>query len=1010
MRLLFQTLALLLIPFFAQAQDTTIVQTFTHADDFRAGTFQFPDDPNANYRKILMLYNLRCHDGLVSTPGNYIGCAEWDYSCNTVITDPTQTDSLRRDHPTHTISNFGEEIFEYTDQPTYTFYQNNQYETVYTNTLSETLGTVGQGMDIAPIAAAEDAAKIQFLYTADELTSAGFGAGAFSGLQLDLQEAGALNNAFKIKMKATTANALSVITPELAGWTTVYHKDWDLASAGVSSSNFYNNFDWDGTSNVLIEFSYNKDEASTAINTANGEATTDKGMIAHGDDYSLEMAQAGYIEVPTTVFDNVQNEITISAWTFGNADVLPVNTFLFEGVNADNQRQLNVHLPWSNGQIYWDCGGLGSGYDRVNTTAPVEAIEGQWNHWAFVKNAAIGEMKVYLNGEVFLEGINKFSPIGEIERFYIAANGNGQSGYYGNIDEFAIYNKALDGNTIKDWLYRAPNASHPDYANLVAYYDLNEGQGTSIADSSPTGADATLIGNATWRNTNGENQMMNFEMLESRPNLTFVQGEYEQTTTEIEVIDSLINPANLVTEYGLDGTDLIVLSTNFQYQSGDQILVNQDGTTSVIGTYPTTGMINIGNLEYYDKWPMRVELLSFVTPYGGNIDLGPNGQTWVFDVTDYAPILRGERFMNIERGGQWQEEMDIKFMFITGTPTREIIKTQQIWPLRNGNQYYYGIENINNDVIMEPRDMALHPDGDYFKVRAATTGHEQNGEFVSTTHFIKADVFTEEFTLWKECADNPVYPQGGTWIYDRAGWCPGMATTVNEIDITQYIDFAGTDNITLDYGVSSPAMNSANYLINAQMVTYGPAAFQNDVEIVAIPRPSGLIEYGRINPACNQPIVTIKNTGANDVSSIKIGYQVSGSDISRSYTWTGVLRANDTKDIELPVNTIAFWYTNDDEPVFEATILNVNGGADENAENNYYTSSFSLPKMLEDGGAFELEIRTNTVNADNSYTIKDRGGNIVMSRSQMTSNTTYKDEINLNGTIIRTRIWRSNPF
>ena len=36
--------------------------------------------------------------------------------------------------------------------------------------------------------------------------------------------------------------------------------------------------------------------------------------------------------------------------------------------------------------------------------------------------------------------------------------------------------------------------------------------------------------------------------------------------------------------------------------------------------------------------------------------------------------------------------------------------------------------------------------------------------------------------VWTECAGNPVYPQGGTWVYDRAGWCPGQASDVNEFE------------------------------------------------------------------------------------------------------------------------------------------------------------------------------------------------------------------------------------
>ena len=37
-----------------------------------------------------------------------------------------------------------------------------------------------------------------------------------------------------------------------------------------------------------------------------------------------------------------------------------------------------------------------------------------------------------------------------------------------------------------------------------------------------------------------------------------------------------------------------------------------------------------------------VELGRFITPYGKRLDLGEEGFTWLYDVTDYAPLLVGD--------------------------------------------------------------------------------------------------------------------------------------------------------------------------------------------------------------------------------------------------------------------------------------------------------------------------------------------------------------------------------
>ena len=63
---------------------------------------------------------------------------------------------------------------------------------------------------------------------------------------------------------------------------------------------------------------------------------------------------------------------------------------------------------------------------------------------------------------------------------------------------------------------------------------------------------------------------------------------------------------------------------------------------------------------------MSFQIMSFVTPYGLGLNFGVDGKTWYFDVTDFAPILKGNKRITMSGGGQWQEDMDIKFLFIGG--------------------------------------------------------------------------------------------------------------------------------------------------------------------------------------------------------------------------------------------------------------------------------------------------------------------------------------------------------
>ena len=65
--------------------------------------------------------------------------------------------------------------------------------------------------------------------------------------------------------------------------------------------------------------------------------------------------------------------------------------------------------------------------------------------------------------------------------------------------------------------------------------------------------------------------------------------------------------------------------------------------------------------------------------------------------------------------------------------------------------------------IFEPRILSTDLDGSFYKIRSSITGHGQNGEFIPREHYININGAEQEFQyeVWKECGDNPIYPQGG---------------------------------------------------------------------------------------------------------------------------------------------------------------------------------------------------------------------------------------------------------
>ena len=173
------------------------------------------------------------------------------------------------------------------------------------------------------------------------------------------------------------------------------------------------------------------------------------------------------------------------------------------------------------------------------------------------------------------------------------------------------------------------------------------------------------------------------------------------------------------------------------------------------------------------------KLGSFVTPYGKRLEMGgEKGWEWVYDLTDYAPLLRGKKRLRI---GNNQELLDLKFEFIEGVPPRNPISIQNIYSLGEYDGHYgytYRYGDIVENKVLKPRKIDLSPAASHFSIKSIISGHGHEGpnhccEWVEKSHYFFINELKEHsWKVWKDCGNNPIYPQGGTWPYDRAGWCP----------------------------------------------------------------------------------------------------------------------------------------------------------------------------------------------------------------------------------------------
>lgn len=977
--------------------DTIVVETFNYNQTYginqwspgiRDTVINFPNLPNVTYEKILMLYNMRCKNGNVSPPVSGqtdIGCGEWDISCNTYIHDSTSIDSITSSTNSHSISNFSGTTYDYSIQPTYDYYRTLQPNTNVINIISETQSTIGNGADSInhPISTSNYNGKSQYLFTAAELITAGVVVGDLDGLMLNITNGSGNADFLRVRIKNTTKTVLNASTPDLSGFTEVFFHNTNLIT-GNNRLQFSTTFNWNGTSNIIIEFSFNNPNSGSTINFAGDNTGNNYGIYTVGD-RTHYFNGSNFIQTDNYQGIGGNGDRTMEAWI--NSSVHSKEMISW-GVNASTEK-------WSfriNGDrtIRAEVNG-GFIYGTTNVA------DGQWHHVACVLSGSnIATAKLYVDGVLETVGNSQAHTV-NTNASTLVTIGHGRNNTYfdGLMDEVRIWNTTLSAATLQDWMHKTIDASHPNYANLALYYPLNEGANTTITDASSNGNHGTIQNGEVWKSIRGIDIFKGFQNTQARPSLGFLQGTYNLSTTIDTIYEGIQNIPNIVNEYQIfpkygtiqsDSIGLIASNTYWE-AGGAENYYDENGVWYNSVPIAVDGSITPIPLTYQARFPMKFEIMSFVTPYGINLDLGSNGKTWTFDVTDFAPILKGNRRMTIERGGQWMEDMDIRFVYIVGTPPRDVLDIQQVWRV-NSRTY----TSIMNDESFAPKDLLMNPNGDAFKIRSTITGHGQEGEFIPQAHYINVNGGTEEFSwqVWKECSENPVFPQGGTWIYDRAGWCPGMASDLQESDLTPYVTAGQT--ATIDYGVFGGSGDS-RYILNHQLVTYGAANFTLDAAIIDIATPSNKVEYSKSSTLCGQPIIIIQNTGTSILTSLTIEYWVNNSSSKQTYTWNGTLNFLEKEEVVLPVSANLWSNISGTTNTFFAAISNPNGGIDEYNFNNTTQSTFDIPDVMP--AEFALRFRTNSQGAESRYHLYDDAGTQLFVRQAMASNTEYRDTFNL---------------
>jgi len=397
------------------------------------------------------------------------------------------------------------------------------------------------------------------------------------------------------------------------------------------------------------------------------------------------------------------------------------------------------------------------------------------------------------------------------------------------------------------------------------------------------------------------------------------------------------------------------------------------------------GGVNGKNINY--------EIGRMLTPYGSNFKEGWS-YTWSIDVTDFQAFLRDSVEIEYIHSGYespdlgWDLTLDFDILF--GPQVADFISVDKLWD----DSFQYGNPENPIEKQLAPIEIIRTKNASFGRFRIQHTGHgmdEPSGcsEFCSRWRELKFDnKVVDHQNMWKDCGKNPLYPQGGTWIFDRAYWCPG---DLQEPDIVDIPLTKSSHTLDLDMEpFTATDINQPREQITSYFFQFAEPNNTNDVAIEEIIAPNKKDNYNRFNPTGFSPIIKIRNLGKRDLKKLSIVYKTVGFE-ERTFKWKGNLGFYEAALITLPGEI----YAKDGINTFSVILEEPNGKEDEWDGDNSMTSEFyNIPTIP---SKFVVEFMTNNKPKDNWVHIVNSGYDTIYSKTpeMLDSATTYIDTLEL---------------
>jgi hypothetical protein len=215
------------------AQDTVTVQTFTYQDIYkRRGLFVFPPK-DESFRKILMLYNLKC-DPL--TPHDKYNCGEWDYlTYNLVYQKTGQYDSTKLSTKHYSYGFETPDTLYYSNNAPKISVKRTKYQTAVQSVTNEEVYNVSSGQVQALLTGKK--VRAQFSLLSKDLRDLGMKSGNLQKIQIYTTSVGNVLKNLKVKLQSSASITDNHFSN--SNFTIVYFGDYEIKQSGWQDIVFY---------------------------------------------------------------------------------------------------------------------------------------------------------------------------------------------------------------------------------------------------------------------------------------------------------------------------------------------------------------------------------------------------------------------------------------------------------------------------------------------------------------------------------------------------------------------------------------------------------------------------------------------------------------------------------------------------------------------------------------------------------------------------------------------------